>query len=294
MKIAILGMGGVGTTLAALLIRAGHSVTCIVRPEKFSGYPSTLLLSSGQFGKIEVRPFVATGIVDAPEVLFLATKAYDLKQALESIVCSEAPGLVVPLVNGHEHMQLLYDRFGTSAVAAGALSVEAQLVAPGVALHTSPFIKMVIGAADDGAFNKAAFMRQSLKETGIEIRITRDPQRVIWEKLVRLNALACITARSGEPIGVARQDSHWRSVLEQLVVEGVRVSCALGVYNTKEKVLEELDSLPASLTTSLARDIALGRRSELDAIAGGIVRMGRTLDIECPSIFAMIQEISAM
>ena len=58
-----------------------------------------------------------------------------------------------------------------------------------------------------------------------------------------------------------------------------------------KEVMTKIDSLPYGLTTSMQRDIAKGQPSELDAIAGAIVRRGARHGLACPGITEMMNMI---
>jgi len=111
---------------------------------------------------------------------------------------------------------------------------------------------------------------------------------VLWRKLVRLNTIACTTSASDRPIGFIKSDKWWRRKLEGCVIEGINVSVAEGVEMNSGTVMAQIDRLPDSLTTSMQRDINAGNPSEIDAIAGAVVRAGKRHSISCPTIEEMM------
>ncbi len=89
-------------------------------------------------------------------MLIVATKAAGLHAALERV--EARPGLVLPLLNGLDHLAVLRERFGEDAVLAGTIRVEADRPEPGVIVHTSRFLlidmagptRLAHGQADGG------------------------------------------------------------------------------------------------------------------------------------------------
>src|ERR1700674_4154983 len=106
MQHGILGAGGVGVLIGAVLAKAGESVTLIVRPEASDRHPRELSLESG-LGKFSV-PVSVSATADRPlDVLWIAVKAPQLKPALDRIPERARIGTVVPLLNGIDHVPVL-------------------------------------------------------------------------------------------------------------------------------------------------------------------------------------------
>ena len=81
MRIAIIGAGAVGGTLAALLARARHDVTVIARGENLRAIRQEGLRLDGGFGEVNA-PLGSTGrLTESPELAILATKAQDAEAA---------------------------------------------------------------------------------------------------------------------------------------------------------------------------------------------------------------------
>jgi 2-dehydropantoate 2-reductase len=97
---AILGPGGVGGLVGAVLARAGETVRLMVRPAAVEHYPHELLLSSRASGTFSVAVSVTSELSQPVDVLWIAVKATDLATALESIRVTDQSGALVPLLNG--------------------------------------------------------------------------------------------------------------------------------------------------------------------------------------------------
>jgi 2-dehydropantoate 2-reductase len=111
----------------------------------------------------------------------------------------------------------------------------------------------------------------------------------LWEKVVRLAPLAAATALTQRPVGDLRDDPEWRRRLEDGIAEACAVAAAEGVDVDPAAQWKIVESLPAELTTSTARDLAAGRPSELDAITGAVVRAGLSVGVPTPILDRLLE-----
>src|SRR5207253_4637481 len=122
----------------------------------------------------------------------VSTKATTLEHALERV--DSAPRLVVPLLNGLDHMQLLRGRFDPDSVAAGAIRIEADRPAPGRIMQTSPFLRVDLASDDAALHGPLHDLVGTLERAGVPAEIGPSEAQILWAKLVRLNALALTTS----------------------------------------------------------------------------------------------------
>ncbi len=281
--IAVLGPGGVGGLVAAALARAGEPV-CVVAREETAGTIARegIRVRSVRLGDFTARPAATVVSLDEPVgALLVAPKATALGPALERIRAE--PELVVPLLNGVEHMGALRGRFG-DRVAAGVIRVESDRPEPGAVEQTSPFLR--VDLASDGEALRPALraLADRLEAAGVPTVVTESEADVLWRKLVRLNALACTTSAYDLPLGPIRSTPELSAELQACVIEGAAVATAEGAQIDARAVLAELDEAHPELGSSMRRDIAAGREPELDAIAGAVLRAGARHGLECPTI----------
>ena len=283
--VAVLGAGGVGGFVAGALHRSGAQTRVVARPQTAEVLRDTgfSLSSRALAADFTARPPVVTDLSEPVDVLFVATKATGLAAALERVV--SAPGVVVPLLNGIEHLDVLRARFGAERVAAAVIRIESDRPAPGVIVQTSPAARIDMAGADGDV---AALLR----EAGIEVRVGDSEAQVMWSKLARLCALALTTSASDRPIGYVRSDPRWRSALEGAVNEAVAVANADGASLRGQDTMAELDAAHAELGSSMQRDITAGRPTELDAIAGAVLRAGRRHELRCPTVQWLAERVA--
>jgi 2-dehydropantoate 2-reductase len=137
----ILGAGGVGGLIGAVLARAGHDVTLVVRPGTEADYPRTLSLES-PFGRVRARVRVVAELQEPAGILWVAVKATQLAPALAQTPSHATVEAIVSLLNGIDHVGVLGDRFGRERVIPATIAVESERVAPGQIVQRSPFARL--------------------------------------------------------------------------------------------------------------------------------------------------------
>jgi 2-dehydropantoate 2-reductase len=277
---AVLGPGGVGGFVAAALDHAGVDTTVVARDETAAAIAEQGIdVESVLLGSFHATPAAVSGLALAGgDTLVVATKANGLDQALERI--DGDPGLVVPLLNGLDHMQVLRERFGHAAVPAASIRIVSDRPATGRIVHTSRFLGIDVAPVSPAVEGFAG----TLTAARIPVEVLDSEADVLWDKLVRLNALACTTTAFDRPLGAIRDDPALRAQLRACVDEAAAVAQAEGADVDPERTMAEIDDAHAELTTSLQRDVAAGRDSELDAIAGSVLRAAARHGIGCPTI----------
>jgi 2-dehydropantoate 2-reductase len=289
--IAVLGPGGVGGFLAAALARAGEDVVVVARETTAAAIGrGGISVHSVFLGDFVARPR-ATASLGAPAgVLLVTTKATGLIEALARI--DAAPALVVPLLNGLEHMGTLRERFGAGRVAAGVIRIESDRPAPARIVQTSPLVRVDLAADDPAVRARLPALAAALAHAGVPAEQGPSETQILWSKLVRLSALACTTAAADRTIGFVRSDPDWRAALIGCIEEATAVANAEGADIDPADRLGELDEAHAELGSSMQRDLAAGREPELDAIAGSVLRAAARRGLECPTIARLSTQIA--
>jgi 2-dehydropantoate 2-reductase len=284
--------------LAGALWRSGSEVTVIAREDTAALISRQgLRVRSVVLGDFEARPRALSSTSEPFEVLIVATKAAGLAAALDRV--QRAPGLVLPLLNGLDHLELLRARFSPRTVLAGAIRVESDRSEPGVIVHSSPFLLVDMAARDRACGAALQALGDELERAGVPVRLgypmtDRSEAEVMWSKLVRLNALACTTSAHDKLLGEIRSTPALRAELVGAIEEACVVAQAEGASDVRaERAVEELDRAHATLGSSMQRDIAAGRKPELDAIPGAVLRAAARHELGCPTIEGLVTLIEA-
>jgi 2-dehydropantoate 2-reductase len=287
--VAILGPGGVGGFLAGALARSREDVLVVARePTADLIARDGLHVSSVRLGEFHATPATTTALSNSIEILIVAVKATALMDSLDRV--HAPPRLVVPLLNGLEHMEALRRQFDPTTVAAGVIRIESDRPEPGRIVQTSPFLRVDLASDDPRLLGPLEELVVTLERAQVPAEVGSSEAQVLWAKLVRLTALALTTSAFDVPVGVIR--SQHRAELEACIQETAAAANADGATIDPESVLEELDDAHAELGSSMQRDIDAGRAPELDAIAGSVLRAATRHGLECPTIARLAASVA--
>jgi len=293
--VAVLGPGAVGGTFVVRLLGADYRTLCVAPPAtvQLLGLAGISLESNGG-SPLVVRPEVTERLVQPVSLLLVTVKAMHLEDALERVdPDTVAEGVVLPLLNGLEHMGPLRERFGPR-VAAGSLSrFEAYRVGRMQIVQKTP-TALVTMASDDLSDRELERAASILQSAGIEVEIENDEKRVLWRKAARLSVLAPATALTRRSVGQLRMDLKWRPRMERALAEACAIAAADGVNLMPSAQWTRITEMEHGLTTSAARDVAAGRPTEIDAITGAVVRAGRRLGVPCPELTQLAAEAARL
>lgn len=276
--------------MAAALERAGSRVTVVAREETAGAIAAGGIdVESARLGPMRAEPEAVTQLARDVDVLVVAVKATGLAQSLERIQAE--PHLVVPMLNGLDHLETLRERFGPRAVAA-AIRIESTRAAPTHIDQTSPFLLVEMATTNPRMSAAIHAFADTLNEAGVPARVRQHEPDVMWAKLVRLNALALTTTAFDLPLGPIRDDPEKRADLAACMREAAAVAAADGSEQDPTRTMEELDEAHAELDSSMHRDVSAGREPELDAIAGSVLRAAARHGLSCPAIERLARSIA--
>ena len=287
-RFAVIGPGGVGGLVAAALARAGENVRVVARAETAARIAERgIEVRSVVLGDFTTPVRAVERLEEDADVTVIATKATTLRDAMDRVAAH--PGIVLPLLNGLDHVAVLRERFGEEAVVAATIRVESDRPEPGVVVQTSPFLWIEMASDNTPVEDHLPAVAELLTAAGVPADVGTSEAQVLWSKLARLNALACTTSAIDRPIGWIREDPEWRDTLESAIRETVAVANAEGADIDPEQPFTELVELAhPTLGSSMQRDIAAGREPELDAIPGAVLRAAARHGIACPTIEGLV------
>jgi 2-dehydropantoate 2-reductase len=283
--VAVLGPGAVGGTFAVRLLGAGYRTIGVAPPATVQLMAlAGISFEANGSEPLVVRPEMTERLVQPVSLLLVTVKAPQLEDALERVEPDAvANGVVLPLLNGLEHMEPLRERFG-GRVAAGSLS-RFEAYRPGrMQIVQKSHTALVTMASETLSGRELERAADILQKAGIDVEIETDEKRVLWRKAVRLAVLAPVTALTRRTVGELRTDLDWRPRMEKAIAEACAIAAADGVSLMPSAQWTRIIEMEHSLTTSAARDVAAGRDSEIDAITGAVVRAGERLGVLCPEL----------
>jgi 2-dehydropantoate 2-reductase len=286
MRFAILGPGGVGGLMAALLARAGDWVEVLAGERTAQEIAKAgIRVQSARFGDFTERVRSASQLSQPVDAVLVTVKATQLQAAIERVPPSTlGDALVIPFLNGLEHVEILRRVYPAEQVVPAAIRIESARLGPGVIRHTSPLAGIEIGPA-------AEPVAARLRAAGFDVRIRADENVMLWEKFVFLAPMALLTTDARSNVGTIR--TKRRQDLTALLGEVTRVARADGVSIDPAAILRFIDAVPGSMETSMQRDQAAGRDLELDALGGALLRRAAMARIDVPVTRRIVKEILA-
>ncbi len=292
--VAILGPGAVGGTFAVRLFEAHHRTICVGTPEIVGLMAlSGITLESNGSKPLNVRPVMVERLVEPVSLLVVAVKAPHLADALERVEPSAVEhGVVLPLLNGLEHVDVIRARLPGRVAAASLSQFEAYRVGRTQIVQGTPS-GVVTMASDDLSTQELECAADILRSAGMQVELEENEKRVLWRKAARAAVVSSATALTRRTIGELRTDPDWRSRMEQALTEACEIATADGVKMMPSAQWTRIVEMDPHLTTSAARDVVAGKRHELDAIAGSVVRAGVRLGVLCPVLTSLAAEAEA-
>jgi 2-dehydropantoate 2-reductase len=290
LSVAVLGPGGIGGLLAALLARGGNSVEVLASESTSRAIAERgLRVKSQRFGDFQVSVRSAVRLEGPVDACFITVKNTQLTEALKRVPADAlGDALVVPFLNGIDHVDLLRSFYTPASVAAATLRVETARVEPGLIRQTSPFASVEIAASGTNR-DRVERVAAQLKAGGLDVRVRDDETSMLWDKLSFLVPLALLTTHEGANAGAIR--TRRREDTLAVISEVAAVAAAEGAAIDPEEVVRFLDSVPETMESSMQRDQAAGRPLEIDAIGGAVVRRAARAGVDVPVTAQLVEEL---
>jgi len=276
MRFAVIGAGGVGGYFGGKLAHGGADVTFIVRGKTLEALRTNGLRVDSIKGDFVVPKVNATDdpkSVGPVDVVLLAVKTSQIPEVLQNIAPLIGENTaVIPMENGMDAPEQIANAVGREH-AMGHIRHAA----------SDPFV--MFGELDNSKSDRVTRIQEAMTAAGVVAEVPSDIHRAMWTKFLFIAPLSGIGAVTRVPAGVWRAMPELRDIARRAIEEIVAVANARGVQLAPDAVdatLGRYDSLAPDATSSLQRDIMQGKRSELDAQLGAVVRMGRAAGVPTP------------
>jgi 2-dehydropantoate 2-reductase len=288
MRVAVFGAGGVGAYFGARLAEAGAELAVIARGAHLEAIRSQGLRVDSVLGDVRVEPAIAsasTADVGPVDVVLLGVKTWQVPEAMQSLGPLLGPEtFVVPLQNGVETVDELAETLGPRYVAGGVCGGFCFIVAPGHVRHVGGVTFIRFGELDGRKSPRIEALRDAFVSARVDAAVPDDIRVALWEKFLLVVPFGGVGAVTRAPIGVLLTPPM-RDLLTRGMHEIEAIARARGVAlapDVVERTLATLDGVNPAGTSSLQRDIAAGRRSELDEWTGAVVRLGARAGVPTP------------
>lgn len=182
---------------------------------------------------------------------------------------------------------------GADRVLVGTTLIATTIAEPGVIDQANPIRRIELGEASGVVTPRLESIAAALRDAGVEVRVTTDVRRAVWEKFIRLAPGATLTTACRATIGEVRSTPEGAALYQTLIAETVAVGRAAGAdlpADAVETAVRLIQALPADMRTSMQLDFERRRRVELEEVTGAVVRLGRCMGVPTP-VYALIDAV---
>ena len=298
MRIAVYGAGGVGGYFGGRLARAGAEVHFIARGAHLQAlreHGLTVRSVKGDF-KVQAPATDDPAEVGPCDVVLFCVKTVDTDAAaarLGPLIVENTA--VVSLQNGVENEEKLARAVGEDHVMGGAAFIFAEIAGPGVIVHTGGPASITFGELDGRISQRAERLLACCEQAGFETELSASIKTVLWAKLAFICAQAGMTAAVRLPIGEIRTAAAAWAAFGRLVDEVCTVAAAEGSpvsQAAQERARALAQTIEPGSFSSLHDDLVAGRRMELEALHGFVVRRAAQHGLAVPTsdaVYAILQ-----
>jgi 2-dehydropantoate 2-reductase len=288
----------VGGYFGARLAEAGNEVCVVARGQHLAAIREHGLKIRSPIGDASVAVAASDDPVEIGpcDVVLLCVKSYDTEDAAAQLGPLLSPSTpVVSLQNGVDNEERLAARIGADRVLGGAAFIFSSVVEPGVVEHTGGPARLVFGELNSGRSARAERLLETLQGAGIDAEIAADIRVVLWTRFAFICATAGMTAASRLPLHDICDCRESLDMLGRVIEEVVGLARKEGVPlgdEVREQQLRLAASVEPGSYSSLYHDLVLGRRMELEALHGTVVRRSKRIGHPvptCEAIYAILR-----
>ena len=297
MRILVMGAGAMGAVAGGFMAEAGHDVTLIGRKAHMEAIAERGLFLTGIWGEhhvttLETRVDTAGLEPGAFDLILITVKSYDTQRAVDA---------VAPLVDAHTLVCAYQNGLGNAEIIAGMVGWErtvgaraiygTRITEAGRADVTVIANPTALGVYDpDAPVDRVKAIVKAMDEAHLPTVYTESINTVLWAKVAYNCALNPLSALLDTPYGVLAETPATRTIIEEIITELYAVGDVMRVPLDPETpgaylrlFFDELLPPTAAHYASMREDFLRGRRTEIDALNGAIVRYGKERHVPCPT-----------
>ncbi|MEV4126447.1 2-dehydropantoate 2-reductase [Nocardia sp. NPDC049707] len=273
---------------AAQLTKAGVPVTLIARDESLRQIREHGIVLEDACGEREtIRPdhvLAAEDVDHRADLVLFCVKSYDTEAATESVRLLVKPdGHVLCLQNGVQNEQILADKLGPSHILSGVLYIGANRLGPGVIRCSAP-PSLIVGPYVGADLAVSSEVQELFSSANIKAAVEPDVGASKWQKFLLNCGLNPLTAITKKRLGELLSHPATADVFDMLVGEAAAVALAAGAPLAPDhKARVDDTAARMDISSSMAEDLAAGRKIELDAFTGYVIQLGETHGVPTPA-----------
>lgn len=296
MKILVVGLGALGTVFATALKASRETVFGLIKEKYIHNFIDRKTKMTGLFGNKEA---IIDGIFSKVEeisseildLIIVTVKSFDTEEVIKQILPIVRENTLVLLAqNGYGNYEIAKRYLGKERVILSRIIFGARLIEIGSAEVTVFGDQIVIGQPEGAvAEDKLAQISETFNTAGLPTRVSRDVYKILWDKVLYNCALNPLGALLECTYGDLATNEESREVMNGIINEIFSVAKANQIelnWNAPEEYrknfYEKLVPPTAKHFPSMFYDLKAGKRTEIDALNGAIVSLGKKKNIETP------------
>ena len=290
-KILVYGLGAIGTAFVTFLKEAGNTV---YGKAKRKNFPLTTKVK-GIWGEHKATlDGVSTDIEDFKNIDFdliiVAVKAYDTENAIKDIKKLNNNSIVLLTQNGYGNYEIAKEYLGADRVLLSRVIFGSKVLKAGEVEITVNADDVVIGQPE-GAIDENIVKEivELIKSSGIPARYSPEVYKILWDKILYNSALNPLGAILSSTYGELASNSETREIMNNIIKEIFKVAKAHNIklnWKSPEEYIEFFYSKLIPPTKehypSMYYDIRDGKKTEIDALNGAIVKLAEEKNIDVP------------
>jgi len=312
MQILLYGAGAVGLGLASCLLKSGEQVDLIGRKDTVDALQHNGLQRTGLFGDFQAPPASFGAYVSLRELpkthynfILVCTKSFDTRTAAQQIAgipfLNNASGPIVLCQNGWGNAEIFAEHFPKERIKSGRVITgfrrphkhQVDITVHADAIH--------LGSLFDDDVSGLEKLSAAIDAGGIPCAVTPTVSRDLWAKMLYNCMLNGWSTVFDVPYGVLGESSHTRELMAAIAHEVYAVMTAAGYDTHWASAGDYIDTfykhqLPPTTShePSMLQDIRAGKRTEIDALNGAVVTLGKQHDVPVPANTTLTRMIQFM
>lgn len=326
MRVLVVGAGALGSVFGCLLRDKGHEVGLLEPSSRLDDVRELGLRVTGLFGEHECSGFeLYPSHLDVPadyyDFVLITVKSFHTAAAAKQIAPKVGNNaLVISLQNGIGNYEAIAAEVGEHRTLAGRVIFGARMAGRAHAEVTVYAEPVMIGFSEkggrhdyverpehpelvegsEGALQRVEAIAAAFSDAGIPTQATTEIAKYIWSKMLYNCSLNPLSALLNVPYGKLLDSDGTRNLMQRIVEEIFEVTQAQGIELFWKQPQDYIDLLFTKLIpdtaahfASMAQDLQAGRRTEIEALNGAVVRLGEEAGIACPTNAALADLVRA-
>lgn len=291
MKILILGAGAIGGFFGAHLMKSGANVSFLVREKRKDELKKSGINIFSINGELKVNPKLLDKNLSGQhfDVIILTNKSYDLIESIREIKPYVNKTVIIPLLNGMAHYEILDKEFGKEKIFGGTAYISTAMNNYGSIQQITSRASIKFGPRTQKNINIANEFYEICKETEFECDFSDHIELDLWRKYVLIGATAASTVLFQKPLGEISATTYGKRLIIEIHEECKKIVLSKGydigieATNYNLKLITDKGSL---LKASMLRDFESGKKTECEHILGYLIELAKRNNVQCNLIKA--------